>query len=129
MMAYTVNGSRMVGHTHAAQHPRIAEIVACPLKGGLRVNKDTPIPGTRWKLGLDLGVNLDYTETSVVAASPWIDDYAVGESEQDAVRSLLLSLVDFRESLERRSARAQLSDELSDTLWKLGLLLVKVTAP
>ena len=110
--------------TESVTPPLVAETVGRPIKGVTRVNKETPIEQTGWKLVLDLGVHLEYNETNVVATSPWVDDYAVGGNEPEAVQNLLLSLVDFRESLERRNEKAQLSDELRDTLEKLRLLLV-----
>lgn len=103
-----------------------ATIGAQSIRGISRVNKGTPIADTGWKLGLDLGIQLDYSDTAVIASSSWLDDYGAGESAEAAIQNLLVSIVDYRESLERRvAANAQLSEELSSTLQRLQLLLVR----
>ena len=98
-----------------------------PERGITRVSRDTIIDETGWKLALEMFVQLEYTPTGVVAVSPWVDDYAEGGSGQEAVKNLLCSLVDYRESLERRILTAQLSDELCATLEKLRMLLIRGT--
>lgn len=97
---------------------------AFPWWGTTWISKGTPIVGTAWRLAFDMIVEVEYTETAVIAASRQLDDYGVGPSVEEAIQNLLLSLVDFRESLERRViANAQLSDELSGALQNLRDLL------
>ena len=113
--------------TPYSQYPSVNKSSGYAAMRGIdRVSKHTPIANTGWKLRFDLGVQLDYTEKTVIATSPWLDDYGVGDSVEDAKLNLLLSLVDLRESLERRDESAQLSDELIEMLSKLRELLESV---
>ena len=121
----TLNRVEYVGWTENVPPIITTTVSVRPDRGITRVNKDTAIDDSGWKLALDLGIELEYTSTSVIAVSPWIDDYGQGHSQQDAIKNLLLSLVDFRESLEERRQQAQLSGELAETLEKLRILLVR----
>ena len=123
--AFTVNvvqGSQGTGQNVPLM---TAGIRSTHYSGITRLPEGTRIVGTGWILAFDLGIDLEFTENSVIAASPWIDDYAQGANQSHAVQNLLISLAEYRESLERRAQRAVLSDELTDTLWKLQSLLVK----
>lgn len=100
------------------------ETHARPISGLLRVNAETRIPGTPWKLAFDMGVKLEYGDNHVFAISPWIDEYGQGSTQEEAITDLLASLADFRESIERQSGSMNLADELSETLSNLRILLI-----
>ena len=105
--------------------PSTTETSGRPEMGLTRVNKDTIIGDTGWKLALDMGVALEYALNYVIATNPWIDDYGQGDTEQEATNDLLSSLVDFRESLERQCQDVELSEALAESLYKLQILLVR----
>ena len=94
-------------------------------KESARMTAGTPVGGSGWKLALDLGVELEYTDRYVVATNSWIDEYSCGDTKESAAADLLTSLLDLRQSLERQKRESQLSDELAATLDKLNILLVK----
>ena len=91
-----------------------------------RVSSGTPIPDSGWKLALDLGVDLEYTDRYVIAANSWVDEYGCGDTKESAIADLLTSLLDLRQSLERQQRESVLAEETRDTLAKLTILLVEV---
>ena len=125
VMPATLNIVEHVGRTKNIPSNITSTVSVRPDRGITRVSKDTSIDDSGWKLALDMGIELEYASTGVIAVSPWIDDYGQGHSQQDAISNLLLSLVEFRESLEERRQQAQLSKELADVLEKLRILLVR----
>ena len=122
-IAYTTNTAELVRGTGGMATVDSVETSVGPRSGILRVPVDTPVQGTGWTLATDLRVDIEYGPSGVTAWSPAVDDYGHGASSFEAVRNLLLSLVDFRESLERRNLEGNLSEELSDLLTTLKLLL------
>lgn len=122
-LAYTTNTAELVHGTGIMATVNSAETSVGPSSGTLRIPQYTPVQGTGWMLATDLRVDLEYGPSGVTAWSPSIDDYGHGASSVEAVRNLLLSLADFRESLERRNLEGNLSEELSDLLSTLRILL------
>ena len=122
-MAYTTNTVELVHGTGGVATVDSVETPVGPRSGTLRIPQDTPVRGTGWILATDLRVDLEYGASGVTAWSPAIDDYGHGHSSFEAVHNLLLSLVDFGESLERRNLLGDLSEELSDLLSTLKVLL------
>ena len=122
-IAYTTNAAELVHGTGGMPTVQSVETSIGPRSGTLRIPQETPVRGTRWTLATDLGVDLEYDPSGVTAWSPAIDEYGHGANSLEAVHNLLLSLVDFRESLERRNLEGNLSEELSDLLSTLKILL------
>ena len=121
--AHTTNTAVLVHGTGVMATVDSVETSVGPRLGTLRVPELTPVLGTGWMLATDLRVDLEYGPSGVTAWSPAVDDYGHGGSSFEAVRNLLLSLVDFRESLERRNLEGNLSEELSHLLTILKVLL------
>ena len=121
--AYTTNTAELVRGTGGIATVDSVETSVGPRSWTLRIPQDTPVQGTGWMLATDLRVDLEYGPSGVTAWSPAVDDYGHGASSSEAVHNLLLSLVDFRESLERRNLEGNLSEELSDLLSTLRILL------
>ena len=122
-MAATVNTVELMHGTAGHGASSSVETPARPESGISRIPEDTPVPGTTWRLATELRVDLDYSPLGVTAWSPIVDDYGYGADETQAVYDLLLSLVDFRDSLDRRSAEGNLSEELTGLLSTLNALL------
>ena len=92
-----------------------------------KVPAGTVIPSTKWKLAEDLYVDFHATEDgAVVALTQKIDEYGDGKTREKALYDLLLTLVDLRDSLERRVkyGKVILSDELNRDLVYLKRLFV-----
>ena len=93
-----------------------------------KIPAGTVIPsGRRWKLAEDLYVDFRTTEKGdVIASTRQINEYGWGTTREKALHDLLLSLVDFKDSLERRVkyGRVILSDELNLDLIYLKRLFV-----
>ena len=123
-MANTVNEVQGVGGTATWIDLITHETKASIHGGATRIRQGTRIAGTNWVLAFDLGIDLEFTERSVVAASPWVNDYGQGPNQFEATQDLLASLADYRESLERRAQQGNLSDDLGETLSRLQILLV-----
>ena len=124
VMGATISIIDQISEEHL-EAPKTTGTSGRPEMGLTRVNRDTIIGDTGWKLALDMGVALEYASTYVIATNPWVDDYGQGDTEQEATDDLLSSLVDFRESLERQSQAAELSEVLVESLYKLRILLVR----
>ena len=90
-----------------------------------KVAAGAPIPDSGWKLALDLGVDLEYTDRYVIAANSWVDEYGCGDTKESAIADLLTSLLDLRQSLERQQRESVLAEETLDILDKLTILLVE----
>ena len=90
-----------------------------------RIPQGTFVGSSEWKLALDLGVDLEYTDKYVIATNSWIDEYGHGDTKQSAIEDLLVSLVDFYESLQQQQRESQLAEELCDALSKLNILLFR----
>lgn len=91
--------------------------------GVLFILQNTNIEGTSWKLGEDLIFLLSHQGCQVIAQAYQLDEYGIGSSLQEAIGDLLTSLVDYRESLEKRAG--QLGDTMFRHLQLLRLLLTK----
>ena len=89
-----------------------------------RIRQGTIIGSSGWKLALDMEVELEYTGEYVIATNSWIDEYGHGDTREEAIEDLLISLVEFRDSLECQNQRSQLAEELLETLDKLNILLI-----
>ena len=72
-----------------------------------------------------MAVEWQLSDAYVIAVNPWVDEYGHGDSEQEAREDLLMSLAEFRESLERQEVLGGLSDELIEILTKLRGLLAQ----
>ena len=92
----------------------------------------TFVPGTKWRLTEDLLVTFHTSELwGVVASDVWIEEYGHGKTKEDAVLDLLLSMVELRESLERRVTYGHrtLSDGLQRELNYLQRIFTLNPAP
>ena len=87
--------------------------------------KGTSINCSNWMLSMDLGVELEYTKEYVISTNTWIDEYGYGSTKKEALKDLLTSLLDLYESLCEQQQKADLADELVETLEKLDCLLVR----
>lgn len=77
-----------------------------PLVVGIApIPKGTVIGDGFWRLGLDLIVEIRREGSNIVAIDHSVDEYGVGKSSEEALADLLLSLVDYRLSLEKRENR------------------------
>ena len=72
--------------------------------------KGTAAVSSGWRLAQDIGVEVTYGETGVIVSFPLLDEYGIGREHDSAVQDLLLSLVEYRQSLTGR--RARLAEEL-----------------
>ena len=88
-----------------------------------KVAAGAPIGASGWKLALDLGVDLEYTDRYVIAANSWVDEYGCGDTKESAIADLLTSLLDLRQSLERQKRESVLAEETRDILAKLTILV------
>lgn len=82
------------------------------------------IGASGWRLARDLAIDLEYADGYVIAVSSEVDEYGYGDTKEQAIADLLLSLLDLRQSLERQQRESRLSEELVATLAKLNILLV-----
>ncbi len=89
------------------------------------IPRGTCIGDSAWKLSADLEIELEYGVRFVVATSSLIGEYGHGLSRQEAIEDLLISLLDFRDSLRRIQEENHLADEHIETLNKLNVLLVE----
>ncbi len=96
------------------------------VKAVAKVAAGATIGASGWKLALDLGVDLEYTDRYVIAANSWVDEYGCGDTKESAIADLLTSLLDLRQSLERQKRESILAEETRDLLAKLTILLVEV---
>lgn len=93
------------------------------VKAVAKVAAGAPIGASGWKLALDLGVDLEYTDRYVIAANSWVDEYGCGDTKESAIADLLTSLLDLRQSLERQQRENILAEETRDILAKLNVLV------
>ena len=93
------------------------------VKEGEKVAAGAPIGGSGWKLALDLGVDLEYTDRYVIATNSWVDEYGCGDSKESAIADLLTSLVDLRQSLEQQKGESILAEETIAILDRLNSLM------
>jgi hypothetical protein len=87
------------------------------------IHKGTLIGGGPWKTGLDSVAELRREGSKIVAMYYNVDEYGIGDSSEEALADLLVSLVDYRASLEKRENRLA-AKEQSD-LASLKTLLEK----
>ena len=74
-----------------------------------------------WYLAKEIGVEVTYQDTGVIVSYAVVDEYGIGPSLEEAEHDLLVSLVEYRQSLERRESR--LSDELQGDFAILDMIL------
>lgn len=85
------------------------------------IPRGTLVAGGPWKITLDVVVELRREGADVVAIYHEVDEYGTGKTHEEAMTDLLLSLVDYRESLEKREKR--LPTEEQTNLARLRRLL------
>jgi len=85
------------------------------------IPRGTLVAGGPWKITLDVVVELRREGADIVAIYHEVDEYGTGKTHEEAMTDLLLSLVDYRASLEKREKR--LPTEEQTNLARLRLLL------
>lgn len=73
--------------------------------GIVQIPKDTIIGGGPWKIKLDSVAELRREGSDIVVIHYDVDEYGIGKTPEEAVADLLVSLVDYRASLEKREKR------------------------
>ena len=85
------------------------------------IPKGTIIGGGPWKTRLVSVAELRREGSKIVATNYNVDEYGIGDSSEEALADLLVSLVDYRASLEKRENRLA-AKEQSDLAWLKTLL-------
>jgi hypothetical protein len=78
---------------------------------------------TGWKLASSLMIAIQIEGNHFIAKVPFLDEYGLGVTTEEAIDDLLTSLVDYNESLLRRESR--LSEPLKRDLENLKKVLTK----
>ena len=73
--------------------------------GVINIPKGTVIGDGPWKTSLDSVAEVRLEGSSIVATHHDVDEYGIGQNTQEALADLLISLSDYRASLEKREKR------------------------
>lgn len=93
--------------------------------GWRTISAETMIKGTTWKTVKDLAVEVKKEDGKAFAILNNIDEYGIGDSIETAIEDLLISLVDYLMSLEKRSDKLGTNDQ--SALMSLRGMIVNVS--
>lgn len=86
---------------HEQQVSQIPETLSNTV-GIFTIAKGTFIAGGPWKIATDSVAEIRHEGSNFIAVHYDVDEYGIGNSSEEAVADLLISLIDYRTSLEKR---------------------------
>jgi len=85
------------------------------------IPKETIIGSGPWKTRLDSVAEVKLEGSSIVAMRYDVDEYGIGQSTREALADLLVSLVDYRLSLEKREKKLAAKEQADLALLRVLL--------
>ena len=126
MVSYTEANQITATQTQAEVQPGLeTRAMSSTVTSFRTLPEGTPVGSSGWRLARDIGVETVQGDTSLIASYPLLDEYGVGPEYESAVQDLLISLVEYRESLQRRQDR--IAAELQRDLAVLETILERST--